>query len=326
MNDKVDFSGVRWGSVEWTNLCTLYLRAYENRLATPILGDKAAAEAVSRIGYDFTRLDRAVKPWANQFLVALRAKQLDTWAAEFLRDNPDAVVLHLGCGLDSRAFRIDVPPGVRWFDVDVAEVITLRRKLYTPRPGYTTIGSSVTDAGWLDQIPTDRPALIVAEGLLMYLTEPQIRDLLQRMTDRFGSGELLADLLSPWGPRFSNSPLLARAATSGITKWGTRDGHELPEWISPLRLRRHVHVPRPCEGAAEATTSRLSTTDRSPVHRELRPAVPISVLTPSGDSTRTASSRISPRSSAVLNSAAISLALRRPLGRSQRYAPSVMPM
>jgi O-methyltransferase involved in polyketide biosynthesis len=78
--------------------------------------------------------------------------------------------------------------------------------------------------------------LVIAEGLLMYLTEPQIRDLLQRLTDRFGSGELLADLLSPWGPRFSNSPLLARAATSGITKWGNRDGHELPKWISRMRL------------------------------------------------------------------------------------------
>ncbi|BBX47449.1 class I SAM-dependent methyltransferase [Mycobacterium cookii] len=236
MNGKVDFSGVRWGSVEWTNLCTLYLRAYESRLATPILDDHAAAEAVGRIDYDFARLDRAVKPWANQFLVALRAKQLDTWAEEFLGRHADAVVLHLGCGLDSRAFRIEVPSGVHWVDVDVPEVIALRRKLYTDRPGYTTIGSSVTDPGWLDQIPADRPALIVAEGLLMYLTEPQIRELLRRLTDRFGTGELLADLLSPWGPRFSNSPLLARAATSGITKWGTRDGHELPAWNPRLRL------------------------------------------------------------------------------------------
>jgi O-methyltransferase involved in polyketide biosynthesis len=98
------------------------------------------------------------------------------------------------------------------------------------------IGSSVTDPGWLDQIPADRPALIVAEGLLMYLTEAQLRDLLQRLTDRFGTGELLADLLSPWGPRFSNSPLLAKASTAGITKWGTRDGHELPEWNPRLHL------------------------------------------------------------------------------------------
>jgi O-methyltransferase involved in polyketide biosynthesis len=235
-SSKLDFTGVRWGSVEWTNLCTLYLRAYESRLEHPILGDRAAAEAVERIDYDFARMHRAAKPWANQFLVTLRAKQLDTWADDFLRLNPDAVVLHLGCGLDSRAFRLDVPSGVSWFDVDMPDVMALRRQLYTDRPGYTMIGSSVTEPGWLEQVPTDRPALIVAEGLLMYLDEAELRQLLLRLTDRFETGELLADLLSPWGPRFSNSPLLARASTSGITKWGTRDGHELPEWIPRLRL------------------------------------------------------------------------------------------
>lgn len=235
-SDKLDFSGVRWGSVVWTNLCTLYLRAYESRLERPVLGDREAAEAVDRIDYDFARMRRSVQPWGNQFLVALRARQLDIWADEFLRRNPDAVVLHLGCGLDSRAFRLDVPSGVSWFDVDVPEVITLRRRLYTEHPRYTMIGSSVTESGWLDQISANRPALIVAEGLLMYLTEAEIRDLLQRLTDRFGTGELLADLLSPWGPRFSNSPLLSKFSTAGITKWGTGDAHELPEWIPRLKL------------------------------------------------------------------------------------------
>jgi O-methyltransferase involved in polyketide biosynthesis len=235
-SNKLDFSGVRWGSVAWTNLCTLYLRAYESRLEHPVLGDKAAAEAVDRIDYDFARMHRSAQPWGNQFLVALRAKQLDIWADEFLRRNPDAVVLHLGCGLDSRAFRLDVPSGVRWFDVDVPDVIALRRRLYTECPGYTMIGSSVTDPGWLEQIPAGGSALIVAEGLLMYLTETEIRDLLSRLTDRFGIGELLADLLSPWGPRFSNSPMLAKFSTAGITKWGTKDGHELTEWNPRLRL------------------------------------------------------------------------------------------
>jgi O-methyltransferase involved in polyketide biosynthesis len=235
-SNKLDFSGVRWGSVEWTNLCTLYLRAYESRLDHPILGDRAAAEAVDRIDYDFARMRRTTLPWGNQFLVALRAKQLDIWVDQFLRRHPDAVVLHLGCGLDSRAFRLEVPSGVSWFDVDVPEVIALRQRLYTERPNYTMVGSSVTEPSWLDQIPAGRPALIVAEGLIMYLTEREIRDLLKRLTDRFDTGELLADLLSPWGPRLSNSPVLAKFPAAGITKWGTRDGHELLRWNPRLDL------------------------------------------------------------------------------------------
>jgi methyltransferase (TIGR00027 family) len=231
---KVDFSSVGWRSVEWTNLVTLYLRACESRSPRPILGDHAAAEAVDRIDYDFKRVHRAAQPWANQFLVALRAKKLDDWAAAFLRRHPDAVVLHLGCGLDTRAFRINPPSTVQWFDLDQPGVIELRRKLYDETESYRMIGSSVTDPGWLDQIPTGRPTLVVAEGLLMYLIEREVWELLERLTDRFGSGELLFDTLSPAGPR------LSKIATKGIVKWGIRDAREIEAWGLGLRFREQV--------------------------------------------------------------------------------------
>jgi O-methyltransferase involved in polyketide biosynthesis len=201
--EKLDFSGVRWASVEWTLLCTLYLRACESRLDPSILGDRTAAEAVDKIDYDFKRMRRWVRTSTNQFLVALRASRLDTWSADFLNHHPDAVVLHLGCGLDSRAFRLEPPPTVQWFDVDQPDVIELRRRLYSDADGYRMIASSVTEPGWLERIPGDRPALVVAEGLLLYLTEAQVRDLLARITDHFDTGELLADMESRWvrGPR-----------------------------------------------------------------------------------------------------------------------------
>ncbi|HYP94715.1 MAG TPA: class I SAM-dependent methyltransferase, partial [Mycobacterium sp.] len=80
-------------------------------------------------------------------------------------DSPlgDAVALDLGCGLDIRAVRIKPPPTVQWFDLDQPGVIELRRKLYDETDAYRMIGSSVTDPGWLEAIPTDRPTLVVAE-------------------------------------------------------------------------------------------------------------------------------------------------------------------
>ena len=227
---KVDFTSVGWRSVEWTNLVTLYLRAYECRSPRPILGDRAAAEAVDRIDYDFKRIHRAARPWANQFLVALRAKKLDDWTADFVRRRPDAVVLHLGCGLDTRAFRINPPDTVQWFDLDQPDVIDLRRKLYDETDAYCMIGSSVTDPGWLEKIPTDRPTVVVAEGLLMYLIEREVRALLARVTDRFGNGELLFDTLSPAGPR------LSKLFTNDIVKWGIRDAREIQTWNPGLRF------------------------------------------------------------------------------------------
>ncbi len=224
MTTKVDFSAVGWGSVEWTNLVTLYFRAYESRSPRTILGDRAAADAVERIDYDFNRIHRATQPWANQYLVALRARKLDDWTNDFLRKHPDAVVLHLGCGLDTRAFRISPPPTVQWIDLDQAGVIELRRKLYDETDAYRMIGSSVTDPGWLEQIPTGRPTVVVAEGLLMYITEREVRELFARLIDRVGHGELLFDVTSPSGPR------LSKLFTHGIVKWGLRDARKIEGW------------------------------------------------------------------------------------------------
>jgi O-methyltransferase involved in polyketide biosynthesis len=101
----------------------------------------------------------------------MRAWHFDQWTRAFLAANPESTVLHLGCGLDTRVYRIDPGPKVRWFDVDFPDVIALREPLYPARDGYRRIGSSVTDLAWLDAIPGDTPVLVVAEGLMMYLHE-----------------------------------------------------------------------------------------------------------------------------------------------------------
>ncbi len=262
---KVDFGAVRWGSVEWTNLVTLYLRAYESRSRRPILGDHTAADAVDRINYDFKRIHRTSLPAGNQYLVALRARQLDDWCADFLQRHPDAVVLHLGCGLDGRAFRLALPPSVLWFDIDQPSVIELRRRLYDDAEHYRMIGSSVTDPQWLDRIPTGHPTLVVAEGLLMYLSESEVRQLLERLTDRFDCGELLFDTLSPLGPH------LSKVFTKGVVKWGIRDVRDIQTWNPRLRFLEQTSVLADYE-KIETTAVRL-------IYRLLR-ALPFSSYDP----------------------------------------------
>ncbi len=229
-HDQIDFRSVQWGSVEWTNLVTLYLRAYESRTQHPILGDHAAAAAVDRIDYDFKRVHRSSLPALNQYLVALRARQLDDWCADFLRRQPEAVVLHLGCGLDARAFRLSLPASVQWFDLDQPGVIELRRRLYEETPRYHMIRTSVTDTQWLADIPTGRATLVIAEGLLMYLQASDVRQLLDRLTRQFGCGEMLFDTVSPLGP------LGSKVFTKGIVTWGIRNARDLEVWNPSLHL------------------------------------------------------------------------------------------
>ncbi|MEV7093219.1 class I SAM-dependent methyltransferase [Amycolatopsis sp. NPDC051045] len=244
---------VRFTAEKATNLATLYGRALDYRSAHPILGDKAADDAVRRIDFDFTKVgisrDRAVS-------VVLRAKPIDDWTAEYLRDHPDAIVLHLGCGMDTRFQRLAPPPTVHWYDVDYPEVVELREKLYDKAPNQTHIGTSVTDFGWLDQVPPDRPALVVAEGLTMYLTPESGTELVRRLVAKFPSGKLICDVFNRTAIKIQklNAPVRKAGAT---LYWGIDDPRELERcgltlessldaahWASPAVLARMGPITR----------------------------------------------------------------------------------
>jgi O-methyltransferase involved in polyketide biosynthesis len=206
-----------------TLLATLYGRALDARSPEPILGDPMAAETIERIDHDFgeTGMDRRTAA-----SVALRARFIDRWAQEFLDRHPGATVLHLGCGLDTRVYRMDPPPDVAWYDVDYPEVVDLRGRLYPDRPGYTTIGSSVTDPHWLDQVPGDgRQVLVIAEGLFYYLDQEGGRALVRRVVDRFAGGQFVFDSLSRRGVKLQkiNKPVRKAGATMAWGIDGPRD-------------------------------------------------------------------------------------------------------
>ena len=147
----------------------LKAKALDNRLPDPILGDAYAEQVMRRLDPDY---DKGRFGSSQLGLAAVeRARAHDEWARGFLGDHRQAVVLHLGCGLDARVFRIDPPDTVDWYDLDYPGVIELRRQFLPARRHCTLIGSNVTDLTWLQRVPRDRPVLVIAEGLVPYLTE-----------------------------------------------------------------------------------------------------------------------------------------------------------
>ncbi|MBW4718920.1 class I SAM-dependent methyltransferase [Saccharothrix obliqua] len=210
-----------------TMLATLYGRALDAKAPKSFLHDTTAAETVARIDYDFRRTGVTPSTAAG---VALRARQLDVWTAEFLRANPVATVLHLACGLDTRAHRLAPGPDVRWVDVDLPEVVELRRRLLDPPAGdYRLVASSVTDAAWPADVPADRPTVVVCEGLTMYLHEHEVRDLFRRVAERFPGGELLFDVYGSVGIRLQK--LVPAVRRSGSTlHWGLDDPRSIEPW------------------------------------------------------------------------------------------------
>lgn len=208
-----------------TLLATLMARALDSRTPRPILGDTEADRVVRRIDYDFRKAGMTPTTAAG---VALRARLLDTWTREFLATEPEATVLHLACGLDTRVHRIDPGASVRWIDLDHPEVIELRDRLLPPSSAadYRTIGASVTDEGWLAEVPADRPTVAVFEGLTMYLREEEGKALIQRIAGRFPRGQLLFDCYGTFGIRLQRFVPAVRNAGATLY-WGIDDARAL---------------------------------------------------------------------------------------------------
>lgn len=231
---KVDLSGA-----PQTMLATFYAKALDADLPKPILGDQLAKEIAERIDYDWSRTTMTPE---RSPAVTTRSAHFDNWTRQFLAAHPEAVVLHLGCGLDGRFFRLRPGPGVQWYDVDYPDVATLREQLYPTAENYHVVSASVTDPAWLADIPTDRPVLAIGEGLTMYLTQADGVALLRRIVDHFGSGELQFDAFNSLGikTQWSNAVVRRSGATLywAINKpediLSAVPGTRLLAWVSPF--------------------------------------------------------------------------------------------
>lgn len=163
------------------------------------LHDPKAEEIITKIDFDFHSLKQS--KWLSMFM-SVRALIFDELCNEYILDHPNATIIHLGCGLDSRCLRVN-QNYKNWYDIDYQEVINIRKNFYNEDSSHKMIGSSVIDFKWLEQIEKNDHILVVAEGLTMYLAEEEIKKLIAHIHERFENVFLLFDAYSKKGVKTS---------------------------------------------------------------------------------------------------------------------------
>jgi O-methyltransferase involved in polyketide biosynthesis len=224
--------------VEQTAFLTEYARALDSRRAKPILGDTLADEVVGKIEYDFAGLGVQTSVVCQ---TALRAKMLDDRVRVFIKQHPDAVVVDLGAGLDSGFYRVDPPPSVDWYSVDLPGIISLRDEVLPANPRSHSVPVSLAEKDWPDTIPADRPTILIADGLFAFLTEPVIVGIFRRITDHFGSGELAFNDYGGigWFSRLAIKLYPQKMFKDIGSQWGYpgfKDAHHPETWNPRMRL------------------------------------------------------------------------------------------
>ena len=191
--------------VETTGLLTLYCHALESQSLNPILKDDKTVEITQQLTPLLTgSKDKLLRKLAANKVdprlvvhIALRARQYDQYANNFLDQNPDGMIINIGCGMDPRFFCID-NGRVIFFDLDLPEMIRFKKKILGDSERYRMIAASVFDYQWMDEVARygSRPALFVAEGVFMYLEAAKVKSLILELQSRFPGSELACEVVN----------------------------------------------------------------------------------------------------------------------------------
>ncbi len=236
-----------------TLLIPLYARALETRSKNPVIIDRKAVEITEQLNKRFSAstsplhrhlIQGKIGRTANKKLItflAIRTRKFDRYCHDFLQRFPQGTIVELGCGLSSRFSRIDNGT-VRWYDLDLPEVVEIRKQFFTETTRSHMIASSVLDLRWMDQLPKNN-TLFVAEGLVMYLQEAEVRSLILALQQKFPGCELVCEVehtfaikalkKERWRKRFQRDHYLGPEVTM---RFGLEDGRQLESWGQGIRF------------------------------------------------------------------------------------------
>jgi len=231
--------------VSETYLAPLYWKAMESQRPDALIKDEKAVALVTQmmadghIRYDFDRVRQIPMPELLKVMRIMLTREMDRYARDFLSRHPEAVVVHIGCGLDSRFERVaERNDRVEWYDLDLPDVIGLRRKFIgDERERYHLLGCSVLADAWLEavRVHSQRPFLFLAETVFVYFTEAQVKSLVLTLRDHFPGAELVFDGWRPFEVWLGNR-YLSNSLFAGLMQWGLWGGQKLEGWGDGIRL------------------------------------------------------------------------------------------
>ena len=212
-------------NVNKTLYIPLYGKAYVSQKGI-LLCDKKAEEIWAAEGFKLG--GKSKSKWLAYYM-GIRSAVFDEWLSQKMDEFENAVVLHIGCGMDSRVLRVGTK-GHKWYDVDFSDVITDRGRYYTETEDYKMLVGDARESDWFSQIPPKGHAVIVLEGVSMYLSHEEMQNLINNLCAHFGEVSLLVDCYTTLAAKMSKykNPINEVGVTQvyGIdepTAWQTDD-------------------------------------------------------------------------------------------------------
>lgn len=218
------------GSVQKTLLLPLWGRAVEAAKPHPLLVDETAARIIAAIDYDFSTIAHNISRITQLCWIA-RSLHTDRAIRGFLERHPAATFVNLGCGLDTTFDRVD-NGRLRWYDLDLPDVIELRSQYIPACPRREPLACSLVDDEWPRRIEAADSVFFIASGVLYYFEQKQVKAFLARLADHFPGSELLFDACSARGLRAANRKVIKAGGMddAAVLKWAIERAGEIALW------------------------------------------------------------------------------------------------
>lgn len=184
--------------VNKTCYITLYGKSYVSKKGI-ILKDEKAEEIWAKEGFELK--GKSKSKWLAYFM-GMRSAVFDAWVKEKMKQHKDAVILHIGCGMDSRVLRVGTH-NHQWYDIDFPEVINERKLHYTENDNYKMLCGDARNPEWLSEIPIKKSAIVIVEGISMYLKSDEIVNLVKALNVHFDKIFLMMDCYTKLSAKIS---------------------------------------------------------------------------------------------------------------------------
>ncbi len=227
------------GTVQETLMLPLLARAIESEKENPILYDTYARDIVTRIDYDFSKLEELLTDDMHQISFPIRAYNFDSTISEFLEHSGNAVVINIGAGLDTTFQRVD-NGSVLWVNIELPDVVALRRKLVPDSEREMTIAKSVFDFTWMDDIAwriKNRSILFMAAGVLCYFDSPGVELLFRTLAGAYPSAHVVFDTFSRFTTWAWNLGVrIGKVHLSAPMTWHLKRASRLKKWVNTIKV------------------------------------------------------------------------------------------
>lgn len=233
MADKVD---VDLTGVPQTLLLPLIGRAIFSQTPYSPIHDERAVKLTQTLNYDFDALLKRIGNAPTLWWIA-RAYHFDEAIKAFLKLHPRATIVNLGAGLETAFYRVD-NGSLTWIDLDLPEVIELRKKLLPiPNNRVHYLAKSALDYAWMEDVKQyGNDVFFFAGGFFMYFQEEQVKSLFIHMADQFPNAHVIFDALQKRVLDYANIMLKKAAMEGAVLKWSIEDGREMEKWSPKIKL------------------------------------------------------------------------------------------